>query len=538
MFEPNFKQMICPICYGFSLKLEAWDKMRTEARKDETCGCPECHEGSKWFLASKNISAWRRSSTCGKVPHPDLENPANGQTPEFCKLTCSLLRKPKTKSRQRETRGTPEEHKPDFYPPFAGGPCADCGWEKFAPVCCPVEMSNKPCVWTEKQPLKGPRGEDVYTEKTGTRNELIEAIRVDGYTYNYHKWLDQWTDHQAALDNETFNGTYEISVTSDFGATYKMTQEATEKCKYGTTCNQYVSLVLHSPSPRVIETDSMGRKIFRPRDVKCDVWRIWSQAKGNAAWHQKAMKDIAKYYKSTAVPHLKRLKVKTDGQRAQFAGQKNLGQVAEWPHPAVEGADCLCMPGDKACNTSLMKPGLGIEMFHDRYEVYHGSGPVDNYSKDARRGMDFDVRCGKYMRYNYIHCYDWCVKQMPAPNQNDKKEHLGTFGANGKYIWCAYSDGTDNNERDFPVIPPDRTFQALPGSNGIYAWRGKHEYKPELEALFVPCYCIHCRNDKSEECKYRHITHSLVEGDWPEYFTTHEIKTAGAAIESDGDDEW
>lgn len=272
-------------------------------------------------MASKNISAWRRSLTCGKVPHPDLENPADGKTPEFCKLTCSLLRKEKTKKRKRDTQGTPEENKPDYYPPFAGEPCPNCGWDNFAPLACPVEMSDKLCTWTEKQAEKGPRGEDVYADKTGTRKELLEAIRVDGFTYNYHMWVNQWTDHQLALDNETFNGENEISVTSDFGATYKMTQRATEKCKYGTTCNQYVALVLHSPSPRVPKTDSEGRKIFSPRDVKCDVWRFWSQAKGNAGWHQKAMKEIAVHYKERKVPKLERVKVKTDGQRAQFAGQ-------------------------------------------------------------------------------------------------------------------------------------------------------------------------------------------------------------------------
>ena len=91
------------------------------------------------------------------------------------------------------------------------------------------------------------------------------------------------------------------------------------------------------------------------------------------------------------------------------------------------------MPGERACKTSHMKPGLGIEMFHDRYEVHHGSGPVDSYSKDARRGMDFDVSCGKYTRYNYVHCCDWCVKEMSAPDEKMERstsallEQMGNF---------------------------------------------------------------------------------------------------------------
>ena len=61
-----------------------------------------------------------------------------------------------------------------------------------------------------------------------------------------------------------------------------------------------------------------------PRSVICDVWRIWSQMKGNAAWHQQALKEIATYYLGGEVPGLKRVGVKSDGQRDQFKGQKTL----------------------------------------------------------------------------------------------------------------------------------------------------------------------------------------------------------------------
>jgi hypothetical protein len=115
-----------------------------------------------------------------------------------------------------------------------------------------------------------------------------------------------------------------------------------------------------------------------------------------------------------------------------------------------------------------MQPGLDIEVWHDFPASHHGSGPVDNYSKDTRRGMDEDVAEGRLVRYNYEHCYDWCVKYMPMPSE-DKKKHLGTFGANGKYLYRAYSDGKDASSRGFPVIPGNRSFQSLEGSNEIYA---------------------------------------------------------------------
>jgi hypothetical protein len=334
--------------------------MRVQARMDgETCDCTECYEGSSWFNASANPSAWRKSSTCGKFPHPGLENPADGITPEFNHLRCSLLRKNKTKKRKLETHGTLEANKPDVYPPHAGGACTECGWDKFAPDKCPVEMSLKLCTWTQKKPEQGPKGEDLYVEKIGTRKELIELIQLHGYTYNYHMWVNQWTAHQAALDNETFNGRTQINVTCDYGSTYAMPQADVEKCGHGTSCNQYVALVLHSPRERV---DAGGGVVAGPRSVICDVWRIWSQMKGSAAWPQQALKEIATYYLDGKVPGRKRAGVKSDGQRDQFKGQKNFGLNAEWPHPNVIGADCFCMPRKRACNNQTMQPGLEIEV--------------------------------------------------------------------------------------------------------------------------------------------------------------------------------
>jgi len=179
-----------------------------------------------------------------------------------------------------------------------------------------------------------------------------------------------------------------------------------------------------------------------------------------------------------------------------------------------------------------MESGLGIEVYHDFSASHHGSGPVDNYGKDGRRAMDDDVACGDLIRYNYEHCFDWCTKWMPVPS--DKKKHLGTFGANGTYIWRAYSKLGDANPRGFPVVGGGRDFQRPTGSNEIYAWRATHSHLPQLEALFVPCYCTQCRSGAVGVCKYRHITHSLVSGLQSEIFITHVAKSGGAA--ADGSD--
>jgi hypothetical protein len=120
---------------------------------------------------------------------------------------------------------------------------------------------------------------------------------------------------------------------------------------------------------------------------------------------------------------------------------------------------------------------------------------------------------------------------MPKPTE--EKKHLGTFGANGEYIFQAFSDGTDPNPRGFSVIPKDRSFQKLQGSNKIYAWRANHSHLPQLQALFVPCYCSRCRGEISGECMYRKITHSLIPGLLPELFTTHEVPNASKEGDSD-----
>ena len=194
--------------------------------------------------------------------------------PKFNKLTCSLCPKVMTKKRKSETSSA--DGVPDCYPPYAGDPCSVCGWDSFAPPNCAVEMSNKIVVWTELQDGMGPKGEAIYCKKSGTRKELLVAIRTEGPLYNYHMWVNQWTHHQIKLTRETFDAKTEISVTVDWAARYKMLAHDNPKCSYGTTCNQYVALVLHSPGPRPAEGGA--------RPVVCDVWRIWSQAKGNADW--------------------------------------------------------------------------------------------------------------------------------------------------------------------------------------------------------------------------------------------------------------
>ena len=315
-----------------------------------------------------------------------------------------------------------------------------------------------------------------------------------------------------------------------------MKQAETEKCSHGTTCNCLVALVLYKPGG-----------ITTP---KCDVWRIWSQKKGNAAFHQMAMREIGPYYKVAGkVPLLELMKVKSDGQRSQYKGRLNLGAMAELPHPPVEPdtIECMCMNGGAQTCGRYMKPGIGIKMSHDFFPSHHGSGAWDSYGKDGPKGMDRDTKFKQStFRYNYKGCYDWCCENMAAPS--DKKQHRGIFGADGNYIWRAYAETDDGY--GFRVIPTDREFQSIEGSNELYSFRAVSSFAPTLEVDFVSCYCDGCRAKTG--CLYTHYTRAHVaDKRWPEHYTTHYLppqpanqrgsrsrtRVRGAAEERANDDE-
>jgi hypothetical protein len=68
-----------------------------------------------------------------------------------------------------------------------------------------------------------------------------------------------------------------------------------------------VFIVTHSP--RIDENNE--------RVVTTDVWRIFSEAKGSALFHNKGLDDIVKYYRERL--GLKRAYVFSDGCRSQYA---------------------------------------------------------------------------------------------------------------------------------------------------------------------------------------------------------------------------
>ena len=72
----------------------------------------------------------------------------------------------------------------------------------------------------------------------------------------------------------------------------------------------------------------------------------------------------------------------------------------------------------------------------------------------------------------------------------------------------------------FPVIPKDRDFQKIEGSNEFYSFHARSEYAPTLEVEFVSCYCEGCRAKTG--CLCTHYTRAHVaDKSTPELYTTH-----------------
>jgi hypothetical protein len=239
-----------------------------------------------------------------------------------------------------------------------------------------------------------------------------------------------------------------------------------------------------------------------------------------------AMREIVPYYKSGAILGLETVKVKSDGQRSQYKGHPNLGAMAELPMPPVQPntIDCMCLEGGTKSCTRFIRPGMSIKMTHDFFPSHHGSGAWDSYGKDGPKAMDRDTKFKQSCRrYDYKGCYDWCVKNMPKPSE--KKQHRGIFAADGNYIWRAYAETDDGN--GFPVIPKDREFQSLEGSNELYSFRAVRTLAPTLEVDFVSCYCAGCRAKTG--CWYTRYTRAHVaDKSGPELYTTHMLDSQSA----------
>ena len=79
------------------------------------------------------------------------------------------------------------------------------------------------------------------------------------------------TRHQEQIEVAILNGKTDILVKADFAAVAQLQASHTTTCEWPTSAHENVALVLHSLLP----LQSFGA----PRQVTCDIWGTWSDAK-------------------------------------------------------------------------------------------------------------------------------------------------------------------------------------------------------------------------------------------------------------------
>jgi hypothetical protein len=412
-----------------------------------------------YMAASKSVSDFMSVCCCEKQKYPHLTLPHLPDTiPEFYPLRCC-----------KEAESTPSHVTT----------CMECGWHNnrslYRYFGC-IERSDQPAHWMQWRDTEvNGRTRPVFRKREGTRKGLLDHLFGMHRKYLFHKWVHRMTAHQEALDVATFNGETAIVVKADFAATVEIKQENQATCEYGTHANLFVALVLHSPEPLCCAEPGAARP------VKCDIWRVFSNAKPSAMVHQMVMRRVAEHYKAL-IPTLEWMHLKTDGCASQFKGRFNF----------------YCVSGGKFGGQYS-----GIKQRHNFTAPGHGGGPVDNAGKVAKDYLSRLSAHKKQTAYDYATAFRACSQGMQSPSNPSAAK--GTWGCNGKHFWCCISDGTDAGKREFDVVPSfGGDVSTVPGSRTMFGFRASDTPSSRtastIMATFMDCYCAKCRNGRPGEC--------------------------------------
>ena len=94
-----------------------------------------------------------------------------------------------------------------------------------------------------------------------------------------------------------------------------------------------VYVVTHSP-----RVDGNGARV-----VTTDVWRIFSEVKGDALFHNTALKQIVEYYRER-LSDLRHVHLFTDGCRGQYKGKRNFCRIASFPSEHLISEHSIAAP--------------------------------------------------------------------------------------------------------------------------------------------------------------------------------------------------
>lgn len=216
---------------------------------------------------------------------------------------------------------------------------------------CPIEWDDQlPATWKEwrsRQAADGNSYQQQLQTVAGTRKDLMERVQAVFADADPHLWIEAWQMHQRHLVYSTFTDN-EIVVSTDFSAQFDHKCAWTLTCEHPPRSNQAVYVVTHSPG-----VDGDGE-----RTVSTDVWRMFSEMKGDALFHNTALAHSVDYY-ANELPALEQAHVFTDGCRSQYKGRRNFAKIAAFP--SVHN---------------------GVKLRHHFAAGHHFKGPHDAFGKD------------------------------------------------------------------------------------------------------------------------------------------------------------
>ena len=451
--KAKINECSCKICTEFQSALAAWHKQR-EVWHKEKCQCPGCSDQesfARYRKASKDMSKFRAAVCCPRRDYPHLKLPHQPDImPQFYKLQCC-----------KETASQPPHV--DM--------CKECGVHNKLyrhPECVEQRAGARKedkATWKQWVPTQvdaseargGVQIRDVFREREGTRKDLVDRVFELAPLFLFHMWVHQMTRHMGHLRVATFDGKTTVLVNADFAATVNLPAEHMATCERGRQTNLWVGLVLHSPDTSKVEPGA-------EREVICDEWRYFTNAKPSTMVHQRVVQDITKHYKEK-IPSLESVSLVTDNAASQFKGMKNF----------------FCIAGGN------FPPDMynGVTQTHSFTAPGHGGGPVDNAGKVAK---DYCRKASEYRKklsaYDYDTAY-WLVSKGLTHVLDDpdwkrkgvamrKKSGQGTWACNGERIFGVLSNGLDNvgKKKNHPIVPKfNGDVTAVAGSRRLFGFQ-------------------------------------------------------------------
>ena len=303
--------------------------------------------------------------------------------------------------------------------------CNMCGWDKRMPT-CPIEWADdKPATWKVWRPKMADDGKSYRKELTvvhGTRRGLMMRLREIFEEADPHCWIERWLTHQRHLVYATFPSS-ELCISTDFSAQYSHKAAWTLTCEQPPRSSQGVYVVTHSP-----------RLEDGERAVTTDIWRIFSEVKGDSLFHNTALSHIVDFYEER-LAGLRRAHVFTDGCRGQYKGKRNFLCIAGFP------SQCK-----------------GVHLLHRFACSHHFKGPHDAYGKDPKFLARQAERHGRARLNSTRDLYDFCAEQMKVPKKLTARSFLSHLLV--KYA-VKKKPVADLEPLPLEQLPEDRQMQAL-----------------------------------------------------------------------------